>query len=96
MALKKDYDYSFEMVAHLPWGETVNQQKTQVMRDAYIKVSRVEGDKNQLSATVLISSEGKYAAKIYSFVPSMDNENFIKQTYTHLKTLPDFEGATDC
>ncbi len=30
------------------------------------------------------------------FAPELDRENFIKQAYEHLKTLPEFEGAEDC
>ena len=33
-----------------------------------------------------------------AFRPSVEEgaENFIKQAYEYLKTLPEFEGATDC
>ena len=31
-----------------------------------------------------------------SFVPVLDGDNFIRQAYFHLKTLPEFAGATDC
>jgi hypothetical protein len=32
----------------------------------------------------------------YKFAPNLDGANFIKQAYEHLKTLPEFSGATDC
>ena len=32
----------------------------------------------------------------YSFTPNLDGQNFIAQAYNHLKTLPEFSGATDC
>jgi hypothetical protein len=38
----------------------------------------------------------KIASEQYSFVPEMKNSNFIAQAYEHLKTLPEFAGATDC
>jgi hypothetical protein len=36
--------------------------------------------------------------KHYKFTASVSDgaENFIKQAYAHLKTLPEFAGATDC
>lgn len=30
------------------------------------------------------------------FIPSLDGENFIRQAYMHLKSLPEFHGAADC
>lgn len=30
----------------------------------------------------------------YCFVPNMDGGNFIAQAYAHLKTLPEFAGAS--
>jgi len=96
MALKKDYQFDAELVAHLSWGETLAEKKTVALKDAYIKVHRVEGSKDELLATVLITSGTKKIANVYSFVPSMSDANFIKQAYAHLKTLPEFEGAVDC
>jgi hypothetical protein len=34
--------------------------------------------------------------KTYRFAPSLDGKNFITQAYEHLKTLPEFAGATNC
>jgi hypothetical protein len=33
---------------------------------------------------------------MYSFAPDLNGKNFIAQAYEHLKTLPEFAGATDC
>lgn len=30
------------------------------------------------------------------FIPSLDGDNFIRQAYMHLKSLPEFHGAADC
>lgn len=32
----------------------------------------------------------------YSFVPKMTGDNFIRQGYDYLKTLPEFAGCVDC
>jgi hypothetical protein len=67
--------------------------------NAYVKVEDLNGNKNHIQFVfiirdakdgVLLSTGGE------SFVPSMDGGNFIKQAYEHLKTLPEFFGATDC
>jgi hypothetical protein len=38
------------------------------------------------------------AMRSYQFVPSVADgaPNFIRQAYLHLKSLPEFAGATDC
>jgi hypothetical protein len=67
---------------------------------AYIKVSNVAGSKEDMAAEVryLKDSASGDLIKVesYSFGPDMDGDNFIKQAYEHLKTLPEFEGAIDC
>jgi hypothetical protein len=69
--------------------------------DAYWRVERVSGTKKNAQATVSVSNVVgdnliQVAVKEYSFTPSMNSKNFIAQAYEHLKTLPEFEGATDC
>jgi hypothetical protein len=85
-------------------------QKTITIRDsldelreipnAYIKVQAVSGGKDQMVADVIFfkdSAEGKRLKNAgYVFKPMLDGDNFIKQAYTHLKTLPEFAGAQDC
>jgi hypothetical protein len=66
--------------------------------DAYIKVENVTGNKLQIRADVSIHKKFNdqiVDRKYYAFIPNMDS-NFIAQAYWHLKTLPEFEGATDC
>jgi hypothetical protein len=69
------------------------------VKNAYHKVESLSGDKNSISFDLAIFDETKKemaALKKYSFVPSMNSENFVKQAYEHLKSLPEFAGATDC
>ena len=82
MALKKTYQRD---------GATIT--------DAYIKVGNINGTKNRFSFTVEIKANAEAPAvmeETHSIAPSMDGGNFIKQAYDHLKTLPEFSGATDC
>ena len=37
-----------------------------------------------------------FAEQVLSCAYALGGENPIKQAYAHLKTLPDFAGATDC
>jgi hypothetical protein len=70
-----------------------------LFNDAYIKIENVTGNKLQIRADVSIHKkvdEQIIERTYYAFVPSMDGGNFIKQAYEHLKTLPEFAGATDC
>jgi hypothetical protein len=64
--------------------------------NCYIKVTSISGDKNKIDYTIgFYNGDKVIESSNYSFTPDMTGENFIKQAYTHLKTLPEFEGATD-
>jgi hypothetical protein len=67
--------------------------------DTYIKVVSVSGDKHLLTAQVSTQAkkDGTHLGmKLFSFTTDMQGDNPIRQAYKHLKTLPEFEGATDC
>lgn len=76
------------------------------IKDAYIRISRFEGDKNKLSFGVSFHSDANAQAfdnKTYllnddeaGVVFVLDGDNPIKQAYQFLKTLPEFAGAVDC
>jgi hypothetical protein len=86
MALKKNFVLQFN-------DESI------VLTDAYCKVHRVLGSKDELhyDINVMDAADGKsYRILSYEFKPDMNGENFIRQAYLHAKTLPEFEGATDC
>ena len=70
-----------------------------ILRNAYIKIDHVNGTKTQVQAKYVVYSnkDGEIVEEKYcNFMPDMDGANFIKQAYEHLKTLPEFAGATDC
>jgi hypothetical protein len=66
----------------------------------YIKVTMVSADKTNVVADILFRKDNPDGAIIksnrHSFAPNMQGENFIKQTYEHLKTLPEFAGYVNC
>jgi hypothetical protein len=68
-----------------------------VAQNTIFRVAHINGTKDILMFTV----EGKQENLIiyqneFSFTPELDSSNFIAQAYEYLKTLPEFEGATDC
>lgn len=86
MALQKNYQTQDQ------FGNDV------VLSNCYIKVSKVSGDKNTVSAYVdfiVNADDGSLLQRLYRFSPDMNGSNFIKQAYEHLKTLPEFAGAAD-
>ena len=75
------------------FGEQVSFDET------YIRVEDVGGTKHNVAVTANIykANGGPFLFLFRTnFAPNMDGDNFIKQAYEHLKTLPEFAGATDC
>ena len=71
------------------------------IENAYIKIDEISGGKEKLRTDVVFyEKEGGNIVQRrgYSFTPSVadDSENFIRQGYEYLKTLPEFAGAVDC
>ena len=67
--------------------------------NCYIKVATVSGNKDSISCCVNFQKdkdEQFLDSRSFTFTPSMSGGNFIAQAYAHLKTLPEFAGATDC
>ena len=86
MALKKNYILQIH-------------DQSIVLSNAYCKVLRVLGTKDELSydVNVLDEKDGKsYQVLSFQFTPDMDGGNFIAQSYKHLKTQEAFANAVDC
>jgi hypothetical protein len=69
-----------------------------VYLNAYWKVTKINGDKTAMffDVTVFTEKNGEtLAQRQYSYVPTLEGDNFIAQAYQHLKKLKDFESATD-
>lgn len=67
--------------------------------DAYWKVASISGNKSLLEIVVTASaSRGQVAfdSRSMTFAYNLDGANPIAQAYAHLKSLPEFAGATDC
>ncbi len=86
MALKKDFQI-----------QRAGFEGTLTAKNAYWKVTKLTGDKEQMIVEVTVfCNEVGVDKKAEFFTPSLDGKNFIAQAYDHLKTLPEFAGATDC
>lgn len=95
MALSKQLTFPASVTLTGEFG-TIRQEDELVLMTAYVKVATIEGSKESMQATVSFSDKRISLFKKYEFTPDLDGENFIKQAYEHLKTLPEFAGATDC
>ena len=68
-------------------------------KNAYIKVDKVIASKEFLKiqvGTYKVKDGDRINSMVFDCGVDLDGKNFIAQAYEHLKTLPDFAGATDC
>jgi hypothetical protein len=77
-------------------GAKVALSPVQVTDSLYVKVEEVTASKRSANAEVSFAGEKAVYRKRYSFTPKIDDSNFIKQAYEHLKTLEEFAGCEDC
>ncbi len=97
MALKKLILVEGSSTVQTPYGSFDDGRKN-VAIDAYIKVVEITSTKEQAVAKVVFSNDKVKFEKPYVVIVSVSDgsKNFIAQAYEHLKTLPEFAGATDC
>jgi hypothetical protein len=82
MALKKNFEHNGIQVVN-----------------GYLKVANVNGNKNGVVVVLSYAVDNAHDSiktQEFSFVPSMDDGNFIQQAYKYIKSLNGFEDATDC
>ena len=78
---------------------TTNFDTTATFENAYICVDNVNVTKNVCRSFVQTHKEKDgqiLQKKNYMFEYDLVGNNPIAQAYYHLKTLPEFAGATDC
>jgi hypothetical protein len=76
-----------------------NFDEISIFKNAYVKISRIDCDKTNGKAVthILKEKEGKVLdSRAFEYPIKLDGDNFIKQAYLHLKTLPEFADAVDC
>lgn len=97
MALRKLIETSGDSVIFTEIGAIKNGVQN-VTFSAYIKVEKIEGNKENITASVSFDGEQQRFTKQYSVPVSVGSgsSNFIEQTYSFLKNLPEFANATDC
>jgi hypothetical protein len=97
MALSKIITLEGKSVIYTSFSSVENgTQKVSFL--AYIKIAQINGNKNQIVADVHFTGDNAKFNKLYTIPVSVElgAGNFIAQAYEYLKTLPEFEGATDC
>lgn len=97
MALRKIIQAEGQAIIKSQIGDIENGTQ-HVSFSAYVKVVSVNGNKNQVTATLDFAGDLAQFTKQYHIPVSVEDgaPNFIAQVYNHLKTLPEFAGAEDC
>jgi len=95
MALNKRFTFPADVTLTGEFGVVKNGSKLLDV-NAYIKVATIEGSKDLLTLSVTLSDGPIVLHRQHSFAPDLKGENFIKQAYLYLKTLPEFADAVDC
>jgi hypothetical protein len=97
MALRKIIETEGKSIIQTSMGRIDNGTQ-RVSFSAYVKVIEINGDKNQITASVNFKGDSQQFNKQYVVPVSTEAgaANFIAQVYAHLKTLPEFDGAVDC
>ena len=70
-----------------------------VVNDAYIRVQTANVSKDKMTFSVFLYADKEkpsFDSKVFSCAYEINGLNPIAQAYEHLKTLPEFAGATDC
>jgi len=89
------------MALQLNITKTTNFGDTKSFNNSYCKVHSISGNKNSLTVNVKFYPDELQNicidTKSYTFSPSVNDgsDNFVKQAYEYIKTLPEFTGATD-
>jgi hypothetical protein len=97
MAFRKIIEVEGKSVVETSIG-TIDNGIQKLSFPAYIKVTSITGDKAKVVANVNFKGDAQQFNKQYEVDMSVEagSANFIAQVYEHLKTLPEFAGATDC
>jgi hypothetical protein len=97
MALKKIINVEGEAYVQTLNGRVaIRNQKTSFM--AYCKIINIYGNKESCDVMVECSDDDHKVNMQYvvPFSVAVGSENFIRQAYIYLKTLPEFQDAIDC
>ncbi|NBU32883.1 MAG: hypothetical protein EBS36_06940 [Actinobacteria bacterium] len=97
MALRKIFTIEGEGFVQTSGGQ-INIGNQKAVFTAYCKITKIISDKLTGYVTLECVGETYRIINNYSVEFSVADgaENFIRQAYLHLKTLPEFAGAEDC
>jgi hypothetical protein len=77
-------------------GTEITESISTTIDSLYCKISKVSGNKEKIVFVLDYTKDGTCYEKMkFSFIPDVDDFNYLKQGYEHLKTLPEFADAVD-
>lgn len=93
LKIKKQFDGKLEFKCE---DITFKIKEETIERELYCKITTVSGSKVYCNIDLNYSCDDISFNKSFSFAPSMNGDNYIKQGYYYLKTLDEFKNAVDC
>ena len=97
MALKKSYSLSGSASVSIGGTKIDVDNFVEIIVDAYIKIDSLTAHNlNFMLFVGIYQNDKKKGSCVIPMQGVLDGDNFIKQGYSHLKTLPEFIGAQDC
>jgi hypothetical protein len=94
MALQKVFELTGDSNMRVE-GVNMPTGSQTVTLDCYAKIETICGSKTSSVMEVSFTDGVRTFNRAYNFTPSLGNVNAFKEGYDHLKTLPEFVGATD-
>ncbi|HDR8950746.1 TPA: hypothetical protein QDA82_001022 [Burkholderia vietnamiensis] len=95
MSLQKDMTFNGTATQRGGDWDMDPQPCTVTVPSCLITVDSVAGTKDQCAVWVTMAGVGFRCRRQYTFNPDPNGDNFFKQAYAYLKTLPDFANALD-
>lgn len=84
------------MLLFKKYTATTKFGKDIILDDVYIKIKSINGNKESVELSVIFMFNDKeIETKYFSFIPSLEGDNFIKQGYEYLKTQEEFKNVED-
>ncbi|WP_295539303.1 hypothetical protein [uncultured Pseudacidovorax sp.] len=77
------------------------EERSTTIPDAYLRVESITGKKDGMDITVAIYTKEEerlvlQSHRVHPFAPDLSSDrNFFAQAYEHIKSLPEYQGATD-
>ncbi|HDR9100065.1 TPA: hypothetical protein QDB15_001097 [Burkholderia vietnamiensis] len=95
MSLQKDMTFNGVTIQRGGDWELAPRPCTISVPACVITVDSVSGTKDQCLISVTMTGDGFQSRRSYAFNPDPNGDNYFKQAYAYLLTLPDFANAVN-